>query len=71
MSSNYLVTAILHSIFFAADMCGRLTGLFVFLFLLDFRVIVLAKDDPKYDPTENFRPDNVTGLSGLYAWVGS
>ena len=32
---------------------------------------VLAKDDPDYNPSSNFRPDNVTGLNQLYAWVGS
>lgn len=33
--------------------------------------LVIAEEDPKYVPFENFRPQNVTGLSRLYAWVGS
>lgn len=42
-----------------------------FLFLLCLPLTVVAKDDPDYLPWENFRPQNVTGLTGLYAWVGS
>ncbi|KAJ9484751.1 hypothetical protein VN97_g8613 [Penicillium thymicola] len=32
---------------------------------------VLAKEDPDYNPSSNFRPNNVTGLNQLYTWVGS
>jgi hypothetical protein len=52
-------------------MRGPLRSLFVFSFLPGFLVTVLAKDDPNYSPAENFRPNNVTGLNDLYAWVGS
>lgn len=31
----------------------------------------LAKEDEKYDPADNFRPSNVTGLGSFYTWVGS
>ncbi|KAL3602048.1 hypothetical protein FPOAC2_06345 [Fusarium poae] len=31
----------------------------------------LAKEDEKYDPADNFRPNNVTGLPDFYTWVGS
>ncbi|XRM43047.1 hypothetical protein ABZX51_006251 [Aspergillus tubingensis] len=37
---------------------------------LTFAVGIAAKDDPDYNPSLNFRPDNVT-LSDLYYWVGS
>ncbi|GLA81428.1 hypothetical protein AtubIFM56815_005079 [Aspergillus tubingensis] len=37
---------------------------------LTFAVGIAAKDDPDYNPSLNFRPDNVT-LSNLYYWVGS
>ncbi|KAJ6114796.1 hypothetical protein N7486_000574 [Penicillium sp. IBT 16267x] len=39
--------------------------------LLALPIAVLAKDDPSYNAAQNFRPDNVTGLGSLYAWVGS
>lgn len=39
--------------------------------LLSLAVSVGAKDAPDYSPTENFRPQNVTGLNGFYNWVGS
>ncbi|KAH8690102.1 hypothetical protein BGW36DRAFT_390215 [Talaromyces proteolyticus] len=42
-----------------------------YLFLLWLPLTVFAKDDPDYRPWSNFRPKNVTGLTGLYAWVGS
>ncbi|KAH8705946.1 hypothetical protein BGW36DRAFT_354333 [Talaromyces proteolyticus] len=32
---------------------------------------VLASVDPTYDPSYNFRPQNVTGLVGIYDWIGS
>ncbi|KAF4968104.1 hypothetical protein FSARC_4465 [Fusarium sarcochroum] len=31
----------------------------------------LAKDDPDYNPSSNYRPRNVTGLSDFYGWIGS
>lgn len=39
--------------------------------VLIFASTVLAKDDPDYNPSSNFRPNNVTGLNQLYTWVGS
>ncbi|KAK4868030.1 hypothetical protein LT330_007689 [Penicillium expansum] len=41
------------------------------IYLLILVSTVLAKDDPDYNPSSNFRPNNVTGLNQLYAWVGS
>ncbi|CAI7583709.1 unnamed protein product [Penicillium glandicola] len=41
------------------------------IYFLILASTVLAKDDPDYDPSSNFRPNNVTGLNELYAWVGS
>ncbi|GKU04923.1 hypothetical protein FLAG1_07660 [Fusarium langsethiae] len=31
----------------------------------------LTEEDEKYDPANNFRPGNVTGLGDFYTWVGS
>ncbi|KAF9885311.1 hypothetical protein FE257_013028 [Aspergillus nanangensis] len=39
--------------------------------ILYLSAAVFAEDDPKYDPTSNFRPQNVTDLTVLYSWVGS
>lgn len=42
-----------------------------YLFLFWLPLTVLAKNDPAYRSWSNFRPKNVTGLTGLYTWVGS
>jgi hypothetical protein len=48
-----------------------LVALVVGSYILGLPVPALAKDDPNYNLTQNFRPQNVTGLGGIYAWVGS
>ena len=48
-----------------------LETLAVGVYLLGLPLSAFAKDDPNYNATQNFRPQNVTGLDGMYAWVGS
>lgn len=52
-------------------MRGFLGTLVVGSYLLGLLVPALAKDDSNYHLTQNFRPQNITGLGGIYAWVGS
>ncbi|RFN45619.1 hypothetical protein FIE12Z_10121 [Fusarium flagelliforme] len=44
-------------------------------FLFSFITSVIAQEEEEekkeYDPTENRRPENVTGLGDFYSWVGS
>jgi hypothetical protein len=45
------------------------------IFLFSFITLVIAEEEEEekkeYDPTENRRPENVTGLGDFYSWVGS
>ncbi|KAJ4111460.1 hypothetical protein NW768_011814 [Fusarium equiseti] len=45
----------------------------IFLFSLITSGIAIEEEEEKkeYDPSENLRPTNVTGLGELYSWVGS
>lgn len=52
-------------------MYDHLGHILIFLWLLALPITVLAKNDSNYSPEQNFRPENVTGLGGLYAAVGS
>ncbi|KAJ5383253.1 hypothetical protein N7517_001164 [Penicillium concentricum] len=38
------------------------------IYLLILASTVLAEDDSDYNPSSNFRPNNVTGLNQLYTW---
>lgn len=46
-------------------------GVLTFILTALLTLVGATHDDPDYNPLQNYRPNNVTGLTALYSWVGS